>query len=238
MRHDFALGLPILTTKKVFLKGILGELIWFLKGTDDPAFLIENNIHIWDEWMVDTPDGKRLPHTYGVKWRNFYGVDQIRDVINLINTDPYSRRMVVSAWDPPNVKNAALPWCHVLFQFSAFPDKEPNPDGKKGGLSLAMYQRSADLFLGVPFNIASYSLLLYMIAEVTNYRPRDIHFTFGDCHVYENHIDQCKLQLTRKPYPFPELKINHKDKIDDFEFNDFELINYQHHPSIKGQVAI
>lgn len=237
LRHDYEGGLPLITTKKMFTKGIIHELLWFLKGTEDPSYLLDNNVHIWDEWIVD---GK-LPFTYGTRWRNFYGFDQIANVINEIKTNPDSRRHVVSAWDPPNVKNCALPWCHCFFQFNIDQDKyikNPPQDGRKGDISIAVLQRSCDFFLGCGFNLSSYSFLLYMIAEVTGYRPKSMYYTFHDAHIYINHIEQAQEQLSRKPFSLPRLKLNHKDNIDDFVYEDFEIIDYSFHPAIKAEVAV
>lgn len=239
IKHDYSEGFPLLTTKKMFTKGIIHELLWFLKGTEDAKYLIDNNVHIWDGWMKD---GK-LPHTYGVKWRNFDGTDQITNVIEEIKTNPDSRRMVVSAWDARHIKDAALTWCHVMFQLNVVQDKYKQPneitnDGKKGDISISVYQRSADFFLGVGFNIASYSFLLYMIAEITGYRPKSMYYTFGDAHIYSNHIEQCKIQLSRSQFKLPILNINHKDNIDDFVYEDFVINGYKCHDKIVGDVAI
>lgn len=240
IRHQYKNGFPLLTTKKIFIKGVLVELLWFLKGTEDASYLLENNVHIWDAWMQDDKiSGKKiLPHTYGVKWRNFYGTDQISKLIHTIKSDPNSRRLVVSAWDAANVDNAALPWCHILWQIDVTPDKISHADGKKGDMNIAVYQRSADWFLGVPWNLCNYSFLLYMIAEITNYRPKEMYYTFGNCHIYKNHIEQCKEQISRLPYNSPNLKINHRDNIDHFIKEDFEIMNYECHPSIKGDIAV
>ena len=180
--HDYECGFPLLTTKKMFLKGIIYELLWFLKGTDDASYLVENNIHIWDEWMQEKDGKKILPHTYGVKWRNFDGTDQIAEVINSLKKNPNSRRHIVSAWDPRHIGDAALPWCHCFFQFYVSP---PTKDGEKSKLSIMVVQRSADIFLGVPFNIASYSALLYMFCSVLDMSPGRMIYNFGDCHVYK-----------------------------------------------------
>jgi len=245
VRHDYSEGFPLLTTKKMFTRGILHELLWFLKSTEDASYLIDNNVHIWDEWMQEKDGRKVLPHTYGVKWRNFDGVDQVAYVINEIKENPDSRRILFTAWDPRHIKDAALTWCHVLVQFYVEQDKYKPPgscpdDGRLGDISIGTWQRSSDFFffLGVPFNQASYSFLLYMIAEVTNYRPKSMFYCFGDSHIYTNHIEQCKLQLSRKPYKLPKLKINHRDNIDDFVYEDFKIEDYVYHPMIKGEVAI
>ena len=244
IRHNYKNGFPLLTTKKMFTKGIIGELLWFLKGTEDASFLVENKIRIWNEWMQEKNGKKILPHTYGVKWRNFDGVDQITNLINGIKENPKSRRHVVSAWDPRHIEDAALAWCHIMFNLNVVLDKDKPPgteipnDGKLGDLNIATFQRSADFFLGVPYNIASYSFLVYMIAELTNYRPGEMYYTFGDSHIYLNHVDQVKLQLSRNPYDLPNLNIRHKDSIDDFDFDDFEIVGYNSHPTIKGVVSV
>lgn len=243
IEHDYSEGFPLLTTKKMFTKGIIGELIWFLKGTENPQYLIDNKIRIWDEWMqVDDNGNKYLPHTYGVNWRDFHGFDQIEYVINEINNSPYSRRMVVSTWDAPNINKTALPWCHILFQFNIIPNEalpiNKRVSDKLGNIEIAVYQRSCDWFLGVPFNIASYSFLLYMIGSVTNYQPSRMHYTFGNSHIYNNHIEQCTEQLTRQPYDLPSMSMTHKHDIDNFNLNDFEIHNYKHHPPIKGTVSV
>jgi thymidylate synthase len=242
IRHDFKNGFPLLTTKKMYTKAIIHELIWFLKGIEDAQYLIDNKVRIWDEWMKDCvcemcerwqqhPSHfikKILPHTYGVKWRDFDGVDQIRTLIEQIKTNPDSRRLIVSAWDPRHVKDAALPWCHILQQY--------NVRGEY--LDLNVYQRSSDWFLGVPFNIASYGFLLSMIADVTGYKPGEMYYTFGSAHVYMNHVDQCMKQLSNPFLTPPTLKLNHRDNIDDFVFEDFELLNYQSAKTIKAKVAV
>lgn len=245
LRHDYSEGFPLLTTKKMFVRGAIIELLWFLKGTENPNFLLENNVHIWDEWMKKDENGNpTLPKTYGVQWRNFGGkVDQIAKVIHKIKTDPSSRRLLVVAWNPVDEDEAALPWCHVLFQFDVELDEDkPHEkridDGKKGDISISVYKRSCDIFLGIPVNLASYSYLLYMIAEVTGYRPKSMYYTFGNLHVYSNHVEQCKLQLTRNPYKPPNVRLNHRDDIDDFVLEDFSLDNYECHPVIKAPVAV
>lgn len=225
LSHEYYYGFPLLTTKKVHFKSVLHELLWFLKGTEDTAYLKENNVKIWDEWMIN---GK-LPHTYGVKWRNFHGVDQIQYVIDEIKNNPSSRRILFSAWDASTLKDTALPWCHVMAQF--------NVSGCY--LDIAVVQRSCDFFLGVPFNIASYSVLLYMIAHVTHKIPRCMYYTFHDSHIYHNHFEQVKLQLSRQPRQLPELKIlKQRESIDDFVYEDFELVGYNPHPAIKASVAV
>lgn len=243
IQHDFECGFPLFTTKKVFWKGIAIEMLWFLKGTEDVSYLLDNNVHIWDEWMQDIDGKKVLKHTYGCKWRNFYGCDQITRVIKTLQENPDSRRHIVSAWDAPNVDNAALSWCHYAFQFEVdldeYKSSEERPkDNKQGDISLLVTQRSCDAFLGFQFNLPSYSLLLYMIAEICNYRPKSIIFSLGNVHIYDNHVEQCKIQLSRKPYSLPKLKINHRDSIDDFVYDDFTILDYKHYPAIKADVAV
>ncbi len=241
MRFDLQEGFPVMTTKKLHLRSIIHELLWFLQGDTNIKYLNDNKVSIWDEWADEKGD---LGPIYGSQWRNWNddGVDQLSEVIDLINTNPNSRRMIVAAWNPSvlpvagksfseNVAagRAALPPCHAFFQFYV-------ADGK---LSCQMYQRSCDIFLGVPFNIASYALLTQMMAQVTNLKPGEFVHTLGDAHIYLNHIDQVKLQLTRKPFPLPEMKINPDVKdIFDFKFEDFVLINYQSHPHIKGEISV
>ena len=241
MRFDLSEGFPLLTTKKLHLKSIIHELLWFIKGETNIAYLKENNVRIWDEWADENGD---LGPVYGHQWRNWNseGIDQIKDLIHQIKNNPNSRRMIVSAWNPSvlpdtsisfseNVKNgkAALPPCHAFFQFYV----------SKGKLSCQLYQRSADTFLGVPFNIASYALFTMMIAQVTDLAPGDFVHTFGDVHLYNNHLDQAKEQLSRDTRPLPEIRINKNVKnITDFSFEDFELINYNPHPHIKAAVSI
>lgn len=241
MRFDLSEGFPVMTTKKLHLRSIIHELLWFLKGKTSLAYLHENKVTIWDEWA--DKDGNLGP-IYGAQWRNWNndGIDQISEVISLIKTNPDSRRMMVAAWNPSvlpvpgksfaeNVAQgrAALPPCHAFFQFYV-------ADGK---LSCQMYQRSCDIFLGVPFNIASYALLTMMVAQVTGLNPGEFIHTLGDAHIYLNHVDQCKLQLSRKPLPLPLMKINPEVKnIFDFKFEDFELVGYQSHPHIKGEISV
>ena len=241
MRFDLSEGFPMLTTKKLHLKSIIHELLWFIKGETNIAYLKENNVRIWDEWADENGD---LGPVYGHQWRNWNseGIDQIKDLIHQIKNNPNSRRMIVSAWNPSvlpdtsisfseNVKNgkAALPPCHAFFQFYV----------SEGKLSCQLYQRSADTFLGVPFNIASYALFTMMIAQVTDLAPGDFVHTFGDVHLYNNHLDQAKEQLSRDTRPLPEMCINKNVKnITDFSFEDFELVNYNPHPHIKAAVSI
>lgn len=225
-RYNLNNGFPLLTTKKVHLKSIIYELLWFLKGDTNVKYLQDHGVRIWNEWADESGD---LGPVYGKQWRDFNGVDQITNVINTLKTNPNSRRIIVSAWNPQDVDKMALPPCHTMFQFFVINNK----------LSCQLYQRSADCFLGVPFNIASYALLTMMVAQVCDLELGDFIHTTGDTHIYLNHLEQVNLQLTREPYPLPKMKIN-KDKKDifSFEYEDFELINYQCHPTIKGVVAV
>lgn len=231
MRFDLQKGFPMVTTKKLHLKSIIYELLWFLKGETNTAYLKEHGVSIWDEWA--DANGNLGP-VYGHQWRSWTGADgkiydQVKDVIHQIKTNPDSRRMIISAWNVGDLPKMALSPCHALFQFYV-------ADGK---LSCQLYQRSADVFLGVPFNIASYALLTMMIAQVCGLKAGDFIHTFGDVHLYNNHIEQAKLQLTRKPYPLPTMQINPEVKdIFSFKFEDFTLENYQHHPHIKAPVAV
>jgi thymidylate synthase len=231
MRFDLSEGFPVVTTKKLHLKSIIHELLWFLAGDTNIKYLTDNGVRIWNEWADE--DGN-LGHIYGYQWRSWptpdgRHIDQISNVIYSIKNKPDSRRHIISAWNVGELDKMNLPPCHVLFQFYV-------ADGK---LSCQLYQRSADVFLGVPFNIASYALLTLMMAQVTGLQPGDFVHTFGDVHIYSNHLEQVKLQLTREPFPLPTMKINPEVKsIFDFKFEDFELINYQAHPHIKGEVAV
>ncbi len=231
MRFDLQNGFPVLTTKKLHLKSIIHELLWFLMGDTNVKYLQDNGVRIWNEWAG--PDGN-LGHVYGYQWRSWptpYGenIDQISRVVESLKTNPDSRRHIVSAWNVGDLDKMNLPPCHILFQFYV----------AGGKLSCQLYQRSADVFLGVPFNIASYSLLTLMMAQVTGLQPGDFVWTGGDVHLYLNHMEQVKLQLTRQPFPLPEMKLNPEiSSIFDFKFADFELINYQAHPHIKGIVAV
>lgn len=229
MHFDLSKGFPLVTTKKVFLKGIIHELIWLLSGNTNIKYLTDNNVHIWDEWV--DKDGNLGP-VYGAQWRNFngQGIDQIKDVIERIKKNPQDRRLIVTAWNPAQIDQMALPPCHCFFQFDVTPD---------GRLNCQLYQRSCDMFLGVPFNIASYSLLTMMMAQVCGLKAGEFVHTLGNAHIYNNHFEQVKLQLSRTPYPLPQMKINPAVKdIFDFKFEDFELVNYQCHPAIKGDVAV
>jgi thymidylate synthase len=231
MRFDLQAGFPLLTTKKLHLKSILYELLWFLRGDTNVRYLQENGVRIWDEWADASGE---LGPVYGSQWRSWQTadgriVDQISDVVRQIRTNPDSRRLIVSAWNPGEVDRMALPPCHALFQFYV-------ADGR---LSCQLYQRSADVFLGVPFNIASYALLTRMMAQVCDLQPGDFVHTFGDVHLYRNHIDQARLQLTREPFAPPQMRLNPAVRsIFDFRYEDFELLNYQSHPHIKAEISV
>ena len=231
MRFDLTKGFPCLTTKKLHLRSIIHELLWFLKGESNIKYLKDNRVRIWDEWADEKGD---LGPVYGVQWRkwedkNGNSLDQIKNLIFDIKSNPHSRRHIVSAWNVGDLNNMALPPCHTMFQFYVNENK----------LSCQLYQRSADVFLGVPFNIASYALLTMMISQVCGLKYGDFVHTFGDVHLYLNHLDQAKLQLTRKPYDLPEMKINERVKdIFSFQYDDFELKNYKFHPHIKAEVSV
>lgn len=231
MRFNLQDGFPLLTTKKVFLKGIIYELLWFLKGDTNIKFLTDNNVHIWDEWADENGD---LGYVYGKQWRSWEAtdgrvIDQISQVVDLIKNHPDSRRILVTAWNPAEIDKMALPPCHCLFQFYV-------ADGK---LSCQLYQRSADTFLGVPFNIASYSLLTMMLAQVCGLEPGEFIHTTGDTHIYLNHLDQVNEQLSREPRPLPKMIINPDVKsIFDFKYEDFKLEGYDPYPAIKAPVAV
>ncbi len=231
MRFDLSAGFPMVTTKKLHLKSIVHELLWFLAGDTNIKYLSDNGVRIWDEWADS--EGNLGP-VYGKQWRSWgtadgREIDQISNLIERIKTNPDDRRMIVSAWNVGEIGAMALPPCHCLFQFYV-------ADGK---LSCQLYQRSADIFLGVPFNIASYALLTLMIAQVTGLKPGEFIHTFGDAHLYSNHIEQAELQLTREPRPLPEMRLNPQVKsIFDFKFEDFELVGYDPHPHIKAAVAV
>ena len=250
MRFDLREGFPMVTTKKLHLKSIIYELLWFIKGDTNIKYLQDNGVRIWNEWADEKGD---LGPVYGHQWRNWNSddIDQLTDVINTLKNNPNSRRMLISAWNPSvlpdtsvsfseNVANgkAALPPCHAFFQFYVAPPNVSKGE-KKGKLSCQLYQRSADIFLGVPFNIASYALFTMMIAQVCGYEAGDFIHTFGDAHIYNNHLEQFKLQLSREPRALPNMVLNPKiTSIFDFTFDDFQLINYHPHPPIKGAVAI
>jgi thymidylate synthase len=230
MRFDLGEGFPLLTTKKVHLRSIIFELLWFLRGDTNIAWLKENDVTIWDEWADEDGD---LGPVYGRQWRSWKKpdgetVDQITWVENEIRTNPNSRRLIVSAWNVADVDQMALPPCHLLFQFYVAGDR----------LSCQLYQRSADIFLGVPFNIASYALLTMMMARATGLKPGEFVHTLGDLHLYRNHFDQAREQLSRHPRPLPTMQLAERSAIDDFEFDDFSLLNYDPHPPIKAPVAV
>lgn len=254
-RYNLEEGFPLVTTKKVHLKSIIHELLWFIKGDTNIKYLVDNNVSIWNDWpyktytlskeykgetmeefinliKTDEDFAKKwgdLGPVYGKQWRDFNGVDQLINVIDEIKRNKDSRRLIVSSWNPPLIDKMALPPCHSLYQFYVNDNK----------LSLQLYQRSADVFLGVPFNIASYSILLMMVAEITGLEPYEFIHTTGDTHIYTNHIEQCKLQLSREPYPLPKMIIHGEhENIEDFKYEDFELVDYKSHPRIKGEVAV
>lgn len=255
MRFDLSKGFPIVTTKKVHMKSIIHELLWFINGDTNIQYLVKNNVRIWNEWPYeiykksDSYEGESLEEfvdkiknddsfakkfgdlgpVYGKQWRNFNGIDQLQDLINQLKTNPDSRRHIVTSWNPGEIEQMALPPCHMMFQFYV----------SEGKLSLQLYQRSADVFLGVPFNISSYAVLLMMVAKVTGYLPGEFIHTMGDAHIYKNHLKQIETQLTREPYPLPQLIIKgHHQRIGDFKYEDFEIINYKHHSHIKAKVAV
>ena len=231
IRYELSRGFPLITTKRVHFRSIAYELLWFLRGESNVGWLRDHGVTIWDEWA--DADGELGP-VYGVQWRSWPTpsggyIDQISEVIEQIRVNPDSRRLIVSAWNPADIPSMALAPCHALFQFYV-------ADGK---LSCQLYQRSADLFLGVPFNIASYALLTHMIAAQTGLEVGDFVWTGGDCHIYDNHVDQVAEQLTRAPFPLPRLSITTaRSSIFDYTFEDFELLDYQHHPAIRGAVAV
>lgn len=257
MRFNLQEGFPLLTTKKVHFHSVLGELLWFISGETNIRPLVMQKIRIWNEWpyekyrkssdyqgedmdayikrIIEDEDFARkhgdLGPVYGAQWRNFNGVDQLLEIENEIKTNPHSRRLLISAWNPPKIKEMLLPPCHLLMQFYVSPDGET--------LSLQLYQRSADIFLGVPFNIASYSLLLHMMAHATGKKVGEFVMTIGDAHIYTNHFEQVKEQLTREPLPLPSIKIKRKvNSIIDIKYEDIELIDYNHHPAIKAIVSV
>lgn len=255
MRFDLSEGFPLLTTKKVYFRAIIHELLWFIAGDTNIKYLVDNDVRIWNEWpyekfkkssdyqnetmdefvqKIKTDDVFAQKHgnlgpVYGAQWRNFNGVDQLMEVIRQIKHNPDSRRIILSAWNPKDLPEMALPPCHTFMQFYV----------NQGELSLQLYQRSGDIFLGIPFNIASYSLFLMMVAQVTGLKPSTFVHTIGDAHIYSNHFDQINLQLTRTPRALPKMKINPNVKnITDFKFEDFELVDYNPYPAIKGVVAV
>lgn len=231
MRFPLGKGFPLLTTKKLHLRSIIYELLWFLRGDTNIQYLHDHKVTIWDEWADENGD---LGPVYGSQWRSWPDgrggtIDQIANVVNEIKANPYSRRLMVTAWNPAEIQDMALPPCHCLFQFYV----------SNGKLSCQLYQRSADIFLGVPFNIASYALLTMMMAQVCDLEPGDFVHTLGDAHIYQNHLDQVKLQLTRDPRPLPQMLINPEKKdIFSFDYEDFTLTNYDPHPHIKGEVSV
>ncbi|MGM1458793.1 MAG: thymidylate synthase [Columbia Basin potato purple top phytoplasma] len=255
MRFNLNKGFPLLTTKKLYLKGIIHELLWFIKGDTNIRYLVQNNVNIWNEWpykkytqtlsfkgetlkefiqkikndeLFASKHGQLGP-IYGKQWRDCYGVDQLKKIIQEIKKNPSSRRLIISAWNPSLINEMVLPPCHVMMQFYVEDDK----------LSLQLYQRSGDVFLGIPFNIASYSLLLMMVAQVTNLQPYEFIHTLGDAHIYENHLEQIKIQIQRKPYPLPQIILNPNIRdIENFQFSDFKLKDYICHDVLKGEVAV
>jgi thymidylate synthase len=230
MRFDLAQGFPLVTTKRVFVRGLTEELLWFLRGESNARTLQDKGVHIWDEWAGE--DGELGP-VYGVQWRSWPTpdggtIDQLAQVLDALRSDPDSRRHIVSAWNVADIPSMALAPCHAFFQFYV-------ADGK---LSCQLYQRSADLFLGVPFNIASYALLTHMVAQQVGLEVGDFVWTGGDCHIYDNHVEQVTEQLTREPYPFPTLRLRKAASLFDYTYEDVEIENYQHHPAIKAPVAV
>jgi thymidylate synthase len=236
MRFDLGEGFPVVTTKRLHLRSIIGELLWFLRGDTNVRWLQERGISIWDEWADELGD---LGPVYGHQWRSWptpdgREVDQVARVIEAIRTNPDSRRHIVSAWNVADVDDMALPPCHTLCQFSV----RPAGDGGPAFLDCQLYQRSADVFLGVPFNIASYALLTMMVAQLTDLRPGHFVHTLGDAHLYSNHVEQARLQLSREPFPLPTMRITPRAAIDDYDLEDFELVGYESHPSIKAPIAV
>ena len=231
IRYDLSQGFPLVTTKRVHTRSIIVELLWFLRGDTNIGYLHEHDVTIWDEWADENGD---LGPVYGAQWRSWPTpdggvIDQITDVVEQIRINPDSRRLIVSAWNPADIPQMALAPCHALFQFEVH-------DGK---LSCQLYQRSADLFLGVPFNIASFALLTHMVAQQTGLEVGDFVWTGGDCHIYDNHIEQVERQLSREPYPYPDLRLNRRpDSILEYEPEDIEIVGYQHHSGIKAPVAV
>ena len=238
MRFDLAEGFPLVTTKKVHFKSIALELLWFLRGDSNVRWLQERGVTIWNEWAK--PDGELGP-VYGVQWRSWPTpsgghIDQIAEVVKQLKTNPDSRRIIVSAWNVAALPEMALLPCHAFFQFYVAPAQRP---GERGKLSCQLYQRSADIFLGVPFNIASYALLMQMLAQQCDLDLGDFVWTGGDCHIYSNHAEQVAQQLARAPYPYPTLRLRRRPaSIFDYEYDDFEVVDYRHHPAIKAPVAV
>lgn len=230
LRYDLSRGFPLITTKRVHLRSVVGELLWFLRGDSNVAWLQDNGVRIWNEWADESGD---LGPVYGVQWRAWNAgdgrhIDQISRVLDILRTDPDSRRMVVSAWNVGDLEDMALEPCHALFQLHV----------AEGRLSLQLYQRSADLFLGVPFNIASYALLTHMFAQQAGLAVGDLVWTGGDCHIYDTHVAQVTEQLSREPYPFPRLELHRAPSMFDYGFDDVGVVDYRHHPSIKAPVAV
>lgn len=230
LRYDLSKGFPLITTKRVHMKSVIGELLWFLSGDSNVHWLQENGVRIWNEWADENGD---LGPVYGVQWRRWNAgdgreIDQISQVLETLKTNPDSRRMIVSAWNVGDLPKMALEPCHAFFQLYV-------ADGR---LSLQLYQRSADMFLGVPFNIASYSLLTHMFAQQAGLEVGDFVWTGGDCHIYSNHVEQVTEQLSREPYPFPTLKLRKADSMFSYGFDDVEIVGYEHHPTIKAPVAV
>jgi thymidylate synthase len=231
MRFDLRNGFPLVTTKKLHVRSIIHELLWFLRGETNIRYLKENGVSIWDEWADENGD---LGPVYGYQWRSWptpdgRHIDQIAQLVDQIRNNPDSRRLIVSAWNVGQIEDMALPPCHLLFQFYV----------AEGRLSCQLYQRSADIFLGVPFNIASYALLTLMVAQVTKLKPGEFVHTLGDTHLYLNHVEQARLQLTREPRPLPQIRLNpERTSLADFVYDDFELMNYDPHPAIKAPVAV
>ncbi|MFC3849042.1 thymidylate synthase [Corynebacterium hansenii] len=230
IRYDLSEGFPLLTTKKVHLKSIIYELLWFLRGDSNAKWLQDRGVTIWDEWAGEDGD---LGPVYGVQWRSWptpdgRHIDQISRALETLKTNPDSRRNIVSAWNVSELENMALPPCHLLFQFYV-------ADGK---LSCQLYQRSADMFLGVPFNIASYSLLTHMFAQQAGLEVGEFIWTGGDCHIYDNHVEQCELQISREARPYPTLKLRKADSLFDYDFDDVEVVGYDPHPPIRGKVSV
>ncbi len=230
LRYDLAAGFPLITTKKVHLKSVIYELLWFLRGDSNVRWLQDHGVTIWDEWASDTGD---LGPVYGVQWRSWptpsgEHVDQISAALELLKSDPDSRRNIVSAWNVGEIPQMALPPCHAFFQFYV----------AEGRLSCQLYQRSADLFLGVPFNIASYALLTHMVAQQTGLEVGDFVWTGGDCHIYDNHVEQVREQLSREAYPFPRLELRKAPSLFEYDYEDFTVDGYQHHPALRAPVAV
>lgn len=225
MRFNLDDGFPMVTTKKIHWPSVVHELLWFISGDTNIKYLKENGVRIWNEWADENGD---LGPVYGKQWRDFNGVDQLKRVIEQIKENPQSRRHIVNAWNPEDVDDMALPPCHMMFQFYV----------NDGRLSLQLYQRSADAFLGVPFNISSYSLLLILVASITGYEPGEFIHTIGDAHIYLDHVEKVRKQIQREPYQLPYVTVAQRTNIDDIKYEDIQLHNYEHHPHIKGKVSV